>query len=584
MFRKGSRVLRLGFAPLLALLFTVEAALPAVGSVQAKAISANNFTTVSLGEYPQCEVSDSDVYSRLNEAASEWTSFGFYINGEQSDYMKYSDVKLDGEKYRGVRFSEYRPFNSSFRDGSKDSSYQDDNGYTVGNTYWFKYESVCWRVLDAADDGTALLITEKILDVREFSHTNSVYTVYGNTVYPNNYRYSNIQTWLADAFYNCTFSETDKELLNAVSDKNYGCENIRLPEKSEVNNAFSEYTQRTAVVTDYAKCLGSHNDSENGFCSWWLGTVGEQNDTACRVDGNGMISDDFVDNCLGIRPIIVISLNSDTATPKMRDCTAETVQPTCTESGYNVYTCAYCGEKYTADYVSPTGRHSEVTDPPRAAACTSSGLTEGKHCGSCGKIIVPQSEISAYGHDWGQWTVETASTFRREGTSTRECSLCHAKESKIIARLPAEISVDANARYIKLDGNLIIVAPSITAKELITATGGMTEIYINGEKVVFDDKTALSTCMRLVLVSDGKILTGVDLAVLGDVDCDGKISVADARAALRTAVGLDVISGAVRTAACISHAPDNAVSVSDARSILRAAVGLDDPAEWFQNI
>ncbi len=584
MFRKGSRTLRCGYTLLLSLLFTVAVTLPSSVSARASTKSPNSFTTASLGEYPQSEVRDSDLLKKLDEIALKWTSFGFYINGEQSDYMKYSDVELDGEKYRGVWFSEYRPFNSSFGDGSKDSSYQDDNGYTVGNTYWFKYESVCWRVLDAADNGTALLIAEKILDVREFSHTNSVHTVDGNTVYPNNYRYSNIQTWLADAFYNCTFSETDKELLNADCDKNDGCENIRLPEKSEVNNAFGEYTQRTAVVTDYAKCLGLHDDSENGFCSWWLGTVGEQNDTAYRVDGNGKISADYVDNCFGIRPIIVISLNSDTATPKKRDCTAETVQPTCTESGYNVYTCAYCGEKYTADYVSPTGRHSEVTDPPRAAACTSSGLTEGKHCGSCGKIIVPQSEISAYGHDWGEWTVEVPATFRREGTSTRECSLCHAKESKIIARLPAEISIDANAGYIKLDGNLIIVAPSITAKELITATGGMTEIYNNGEKVDFNGETALSTGMRLVLVSDGKILTGVDLAVLGDVDCDGKISVADARAALRAAVGLDVISGAVRTAACISHAPDNAVSVSDARSILRAAVGLDDPAEWFQNI
>ena len=70
---------------------------------------------------------------------------------------------------------------------------------------------------------------------------------------------------------------------------------------------------------------------------------------------------------------------------------------------------------------------------------------------------------------------------------------------------------------------------------------------------------------------------------MGDVDCDGDVQVGDARLALRAAVGLDTISGAVQAAASITHGLNEAVAVSDARYILRAAVALDKPEDWMKN-
>ncbi len=78
------------------------------------------------------------------------------------------------------------------------------------------------------------------------------------------------------------------------------------------------------------------------------------------------------------------------------------------------------------------------------------------------------------------------------------------------------------------------------------------------------------------LVFDSAIF---EIAVLGDVDGDGAISVADARLALRQAVSLENLNGVYLFAGKVGG--EN-VGVSEARKILRAAVGLDDASEWLK--
>ena len=64
-------------------------------------------------------------------------------------------------------------------------------------------------------------------------------------------------------------------------------------------------------------------------------------------------------------------------------------------------------------------------------------------------------------------------------------------------------------------------------------------------------------------------------AALGDVDADGSVSAADARLALRAAVGLDALEPSSAAFAAADVDFSKAVTAADARSILRAAVGLD---------
>ena len=66
----------------------------------------------------------------------------------------------------------------------------------------------------------------------------------------------------------------------------------------------------------------------------------------------------------------------------------------------------------------------------------------------------------------------------------------------------------------------------------------------------------------------------------GDVDGDGDITAADARLALRCAVGLeDYPEGSAQYLACDVDGTSG-VSAADARLILRAAVGLEDATKW----
>ena len=68
-----------------------------------------------------------------------------------------------------------------------------------------------------------------------------------------------------------------------------------------------------------------------------------------------------------------------------------TVNPTCTQNGYNSYVCQICGAQYNE--IIPAYGHNVVIDYEVAPTVVSSGLTRGSHCSICGAVITPQTVI-----------------------------------------------------------------------------------------------------------------------------------------------------------------------------------------------
>ena len=94
--------------------------------------------------------------------------------------------------------------------------------------------------------------------------------------------------------------------------------------------------------------------------------------------------------------------------------------PTCTDAGWHPYsTCTRCN--YSSYLERKALGHIEVIDASVAATCTTSGKTEGKHCTRCSEILVAQTVINAFGHDY-----KVPTTANYNGICLAQCTVCRA--------------------------------------------------------------------------------------------------------------------------------------------------------------
>ena len=283
---------------------------------------------IEFGSYPQTKEVNPKIISALNDILTDdmWVSYGYYIgtgteydgNMTASDYMKYADLELNGEKYRAVRFSQYRPTVTSDV-SSETTSAQDNNGYELNTTYFFRYEPLTWKVLDP-DEG--FVISNISIDSQAFENfsyydPDSYDSAAGQAVYngkdckylANDWSKCSLREWMNKDFYNTAFTAEEQAQIgktyldntNPFSQK-YDCAGtfdkiftISFYDAINSDYGFDEDGSRTDFArmrpaTDYAKCQGADAADATGTLPyWWLRTTNLHGAFAFGVSPNGWI-------------------------------------------------------------------------------------------------------------------------------------------------------------------------------------------------------------------------------------------------------------------------------------------------------
>lgn len=308
---------------------------------------------IKFGSYPQSEVKDFATISALNNKApawEKWTSYGYYSGDGtygsmlQGDWMRYTDVTYNGHRYRGVKFTQYRPI---YTYKTAEISNSNRSGYNTDTVYWFKYEPIYWRILDPQ---TGLVLSYDVIDCQPFN--SSVYEVNVNapTVYEDEYRYfkdeehniiannyvlSDIREWLNKDFIDSAFNSEEKKKIETTTINNSGYyENLKdtkdkifLLHKEDVENqkygfdpnkwAFDK--SRLGMPSDYSKIQGVET-VEEGLSESILRTSSSY--SKCCFCSAGIVINAATQfthetaECSGIRPAMhlgfVASLKSQT--------------------------------------------------------------------------------------------------------------------------------------------------------------------------------------------------------------------------------------------------------------------------------
>ena len=119
-----------------------------------------------------------------------------------------------------------------------------------------------------------------------------------------------------------------------------------------------------------------------------------------------------------------------------------TVESDCSHTGVRVKYCKDCGKVAIKETVAMKW-HTEIVDNAVEPTCTETGLTEGKHCKVCGKVIKAQEEVPAKGHLAGNWEINTKPGCVTVGSQVRKCLTCgEIVETKGLAALGHTIVID----------------------------------------------------------------------------------------------------------------------------------------------
>lgn len=303
---------------------------------------------------------------------SAGTSATYVYFGDWPQTIKESSVKVDETNiitmggatyYLGDDNNYYAKVTASVY-SSGDTTCTDGTVLQSGTVYYFKVEPIKWRVLNPDESGQKILLAENILTANiPYYGATSARTLSGNTIYANNYKYSNIRAylngtvnqfvtdggtsntytvdWSGTGFLQTAFTESAQDLIATTTIDNsaestsdatgsiskatsFVCDDtsdkiflLSEKEATTTDYGFAGYrasgtdSARIREATDYAKANYAYQSVTSGYgCHWWLRSPYNRYDSESRnVKNNGEAENDIpvYNKYVGVCPALSVS-------------------------------------------------------------------------------------------------------------------------------------------------------------------------------------------------------------------------------------------------------------------------------------
>ncbi len=134
----------------------------------------------------------------------------------------------------------------------------------------------------------------------------------------------------------------------------------------------------------------------------------------------------------------------------------ETVAPTCTEKGYDLYVCANNATHTEKRNEVAETNHTEVTTPGTPATCTEPGRSDGVVCSVCNRVIAASYTIPATGHNMVKTAAKAATCTEDGNVEYYTCTNC----GKLFADKNGAAELTAEAAVIAALGHNYVETPA----------------------------------------------------------------------------------------------------------------------------
>ena len=220
--------------------------------------------TVTFGWYPQKMIKNKNELTTLNKQPVEkWDTLA------EHEYLECADIYYGEKKYRAIRLKE--------TDGYLTSYQYDKNKFTQGETYWFEYQPLEWKMLD---EETGLAICTTIINCQK---SNNIYQL------------------LNVNFYNIAFEKASKADTSKIETQKIGNDEfnvILLDVKDFDKYQITAGTASDCKYSDYAYYMGDIPKNQN-TTSWWV-----RNERPGNFVDTNHLSAANPSTFAGVRPVI----------------------------------------------------------------------------------------------------------------------------------------------------------------------------------------------------------------------------------------------------------------------------------------